>query len=250
MLAEPFGVAPGGAMFLLGERRFRDECTQTGVVGLVDQADELLVGDLQVVAQGPELIAHGTESPFDLASGHGRSIRRGRPPAGASGHDIGQSGVMARPLASLALVAILLGACGNDGEAGSACTELREPEDPASVQHVVGATGFVYQSNPPTSGPHVGIAAPAGVQDGPLQPAVQVRILEQGAALVQYDPAVVDSAQVEGFADLGAVVAPAADLPAPITVTAWTWKLTCSTIDEERIATFVEERPAGAPGAD
>lgn len=156
---------------------------------------------------------------------------------------------MSHLVAFLVLVAILVGACGDD-EAGSGCTELREPEDPASVQHVVGATGFEYQSYPPTSGPHVGIVAPTGVQDGPLQPAVQVRILEQGSALVQYDAAVVDRTAVEGFADLDAVVAPATDLPAPVTVTAWTWKLTCSSVDEARIARFIEIRPVGAPGAD
>ena len=157
---------------------------------------------------------------------------------------------MTRPVAFLVLVAIVLGACGDDDEAGSSCTELREPEDPASVQHVVGATGFQYQSYPPTSGPHVGIVAPTGVQDGPLLPAVQVRILEQGSALVQYDAAVVDRTAVEAFADPDTVVAPATDLPAPVTVTAWTWKLTCSSVDEERIARFIENRPAGAPGAD
>jgi hypothetical protein len=157
---------------------------------------------------------------------------------------------MSRPLASFVLVAILSGACGDDGGTASGCTELREPEDPASVQHVIGATGFEYQSYPPTSGPHVGVVAPVGMQDSPLQPAIQVRILEQGAALVQYDPEAIDGAQVEGFVDLGAVVSPGTDLPAPVVATAWTWKLTCSSVDEERIERFIEERPAGAPGAD
>ena len=157
---------------------------------------------------------------------------------------------MPRPLTWFVLAALLLGACGDDGGAGSGCTELREPEDPASVRHVIGDTGFEYRSYPPTSGPHFGVVAPSGVQDSPLQPAIQVRILERGSALVQYDPAVVDGTEVEGFVDLGAVVAPGDDLPAPVTVTAWTWKLTCASVDEERIERFIEERPADAPGAD
>lgn len=139
--------------------------------------------------------------------------------------------------------------CGGGGDA-SGCNELREPEDPASVQHVIGSVDFEYQTYPPTSGPHVGGAAPTGVFDSPLDLPIQVRILEQGLALLQYDIALFEATEVARFADVGAVVTPGEDLPAPVVVTAWTWKLSCDALDEDRIERFIEERPSGAPGAD
>ena len=79
---------------------------------------------------------------------------------------------------------------------------------------------------------------------------VQVRILEQGHALVQYDPGEIDADTVVGLADVGAVVAPGTDLPGPVVVTAWTWKLTCDDVDAERITRFIENRTNDAPGGD
>ena len=69
--------------------------------------------------------------------------------------------------------------------------------------------------------------------------------------MIQYD----DTLSEEEVLDLrnrgrrDIVVAPAfGDLPDHIVVTAWTWKLTCSAIDDERIQTFIETRPLDAPG--
>jgi hypothetical protein len=144
---------------------------------------------------------------------------------------------------------LLTASCG-DSDDGADCNELREPEDPASVQHVIGSIDFEYQTDPPTSGPHVGGAAPTGTFDAPLDLPIQVRILEQGGALLQYDPAVFAAAELAGFADVATVVTPGDDLPAPLVVTAWTWKLSCQTIDSTAIEAFVGERPLAAPGAD
>lgn len=157
-------------------------------------------------------------------------------------------------IAGLLAGSLMLAGCGDDSASSGAasCTELREPEDPLSVQHVVPTDEdtFTYLSDPPTSGPHVGAAAPTGVLDVPLDPAFQVTILEAGAALVQYDPNVIGLNELESWADEGAVVAPRYDLPAPVVVTAWTWKLTCDGVDEESIGTFVATRTDAAPGAD
>ena len=93
---------------------------------------------------------------------------------------------------------------------------------------------------------------PAGVVDSPIPTAVQVSILEAGRALVQWeegsDASVV--AELEGLAGPTVVVAPGSGLPAPIVVTAWTWKLTCRDLDLIAISDFAANRPADAPGHD
>jgi hypothetical protein len=155
---------------------------------------------------------------------------------------------MSRIAGGLAAAMLLLTGCGDDGTAG--CTELREPEDPASVQHVIGNGTFEFLSHPPTSGPHVGGESPTGVVETPLTEPVQVRILEAGVVLVQYEAGELDGDQAQRFASLGAVVAPAEDLPAPVVATAWTWKLTCDELDAPRIEQFVNERAVAAPRAD
>jgi len=71
--------------------------------------------------------------------------------------------------------------------------------------------------------------------------------------MIQYDESV-DAAAIETLADLVSgpvVLAPSgSDLPSPIVVTAWTWKLTCTAVDLERIDAFIAERPNDAPGVD
>ncbi len=154
-------------------------------------------------------------------------------------------------LASALACGLLLSSC--SGGSATGCTELREPEDPQSGLHVIDPAGLTYATDPPTSGPHAGGPAAAGIFHEPLLPAVQVRVLESGGAMIQYDESV-SSAEIDQLADLatGAVVlAPSdADLPSPVVITAWTWKLTCETVDAERIETFIADRPQGAPGAD
>ncbi len=140
---------------------------------------------------------------------------------------------MSRVLPSLVALSLIVGACGGD-ESGS-CREVREAEDPQSSRHLLSADGYRYLTDPPTSGPHIAGPVPAGVVTEPVAPPVQVRILESGGALVQYEPA---------------TLGPADELPAPVVATAWTWKLTCATVDIDRIERFVAERPSSAPGAD
>ena len=161
----------------------------------------------------------------------------------------------ARAGAALAvLLAVAAAACGGGGGGSAGCRELREGEDPLSIQHIVDPDGYRFLTEPPTSGPHIAGPTPEGVVDQPIANAIQVRILESGHAVVQYDPASVDDtgrAALAALADHGAVVAPGVDLPAPVVATAWTWKLTCQSADDlAAIERFVTERPADAPGAD
>ena len=153
--------------------------------------------------------------------------------------------------AVIALSQLALACSGSGGSAS--CVELREAEDPQSGLHVLSAEGVVYLTDPPTSGPHSSGASPAGVVDAPLAPPVQVRILEGAGAVVQYDIRVsdVDLAALRQIADDVIVVAPAAaELSAPVVVTAWTWKLTCDDANVERIERFAEERRVDSPGFD
>lgn len=151
--------------------------------------------------------------------------------------------------ALLVTVAISAAACGDDATAS--CVEVREPEDPLSIQHVLDPDGVVFRTDPPTSGPHLAGPPLAGLFDQPIAPAAQVRTLEAGGLVVQYDDAAVldDLRPLLDDEALRVAIAPA-ELPAPIVATAWTWKLTCDRPDAGRILEFAATRTADAPGAD
>jgi hypothetical protein len=160
-------------------------------------------------------------------------------------------------LAAVVALGVLSMACGD--ASSSACTELREPEDPQSGLHVIVPDGVTYATDPPTSGPHASGPPASGVFDGPLLQVMQVRVLESGGAMIQYDETISAEAVIAltGFvsspvavAGLIALAPAGSDLPGPIVATAWTWKLTCDVVDLERIETFIAERPRDAPGVD
>ena len=149
-------------------------------------------------------------------------------------------------------LSLLVVGCGGD-DAAETCVELREPEDQASGRHVLSEGTVEYQTEPPTSGPHIAGPTPTGVLDASVPPEIQVRLLESGGVMVQYDDAVV-GAELEQLRSIGTpsiVVAPAASqLPARIVATAWTWKLSCSAVDLRTLEAFAAERPVDAPGLD
>ncbi len=155
----------------------------------------------------------------------------------------------------MAATAVLAGACGDGSDGATGCSSpVREQLDPASLNHVIDPDTATFLTDPPTSGPHVAIPAPTGVLGDPLPPAIQVTVLEAGAALVQYrdqpDP---DREALESLTDNGAVVGPNPDLDRPIIATAWTWKLECGDASAESLVAlreFVTTKPADAPGAD
>lgn len=164
---------------------------------------------------------------------------------------VGNSGSMQLPpLAALGAVgALVLAACGANDSA--ACTETREPADPQSFSHVIDPDAVRYSTDPPTSGPHIAVEAPSGMLDSPIAAPIQVRILESGAALVQWEGLDRDAVAVlNGLAGPEVVVAPGRDLPAAIVATAWTWKLTCDALDVDALVAFAAERPLSAPGTD
>ena len=151
----------------------------------------------------------------------------------------------------LCAASLFVVACGGD-EAAS-CIELREPEDQASGQHVLTEGAVEYQTSPPTSGPHIAGPTPEGVLETPVAEEIQVRLLESGGVMVQYDDSVVGAEleQLRSIASPTIVVAPASsELPERIVATAWTWKLNCSAVDLVTLEEFAAGRTAAAPGLD
>ncbi|HAB57923.1 MAG: hypothetical protein CL433_10580 [Acidimicrobiaceae bacterium] len=157
-----------------------------------------------------------------------------------------------RVVAWACALSLLVVGCDGNG-AATTCVELREPEDQASGRHVLSGGTVEYQTDPPTSGPHIAGPTPAGVLDDGVPPEIQVRVLESGGVIVQYDESVVGTEleQLRSVGSLAIVVAPAAsELPARIIATAWTWKLSCSAVDLRTLEDFAAERSADAPGLD
>lgn len=104
---------------------------------------------------------------------------------------------------------------------------------------------IAYNSNPPTSGPHVGNIAPWGVSKEIIPDELQVHNLEDGGIMIQYNPdkiAKEDIQQIESMVRFHEhiIVAPRYDMDYPIAVTAWNVLLPLDQIEEEKIKAFVD----------
>lgn len=101
-----------------------------------------------------------------------------------------------------------------------------------------------YNSDPPTSGPHLSYLAPWGVHERPIPAQLQVHNLEDGGVLVQYGcecPELVARLRnlVERH-DRYVILAPYPGMASPIALTAWTRMDTLDAFDERRITRFIE----------
>lgn len=143
---------------------------------------------------------------------------------------------------------MLLAACGGEG-AAAICSPEERIIEPSSL-HVIGDTEVVYDSSPPTSGPHQVPAPTGGVRSEPLSEPLQVGALESGAVILQYQSDVAADAapDLDALAQAdGVLVAPAArsfDDGASVAFTAWGVRQLCSDVDADAAADFVE-RHAG-----
>lgn len=107
---------------------------------------------------------------------------------------------------------------------------------------------IVYNSEPPTSGPHLSYVARWGVHERPIPKELQVHNLEDGGVMVQYncpddDPACRDL--VEKLAQIvrrheHTVLAPYPGMSHKIALTAWTRIDKFDEFDERRITRFIE----------
>ncbi len=101
-----------------------------------------------------------------------------------------------------------------------------------------------YNSDPPTSGPHLPYIAPWGVHTRPIPPPLQVHNLEDGGVLVQYNcecPELVEKlrAIVRRY-DRHVILAPYPPMKSRIVLTAWTRLDAFEEPDEKRIVRFIE----------
>lgn len=125
---------------------------------------------------------------------------------------------------------------------------------------------FVYNSNPPTSGPHKEVFSDQFISPTPLPAYVQVHLLEHGNVLLQYSctcPDVVASLSSIAFAfdspliaptelqptvsevqtgeeaGKAVIVAPYTKMKARIALTAWTRLATLESVDKAKIDSFI-----------
>jgi hypothetical protein len=102
-----------------------------------------------------------------------------------------------------------------------------------------------YNSDPPTSGPHLPHIAPWGVHARPITKELQVHNLEDGGVVINYKPRCADQVQaglraiVERYAD-HVVLAPYPGLDRCIALTAWTRIEKLDELDERRVVRFIE----------
>ncbi len=126
---------------------------------------------------------------------------------------------------------------------------------------------FVYNSNPPTSGPHRELFTNAFISPIPIPKYVQVHLLEHGNVLLQYNCNCPDlaaalgsiamvydlhliptselqpsAADVQNGEDQGlaVIVAPYPNMKSRIALTAWTRLGTLSAIDKHKIVSFID----------
>ena len=104
---------------------------------------------------------------------------------------------------------------------------------------------IVYNSTPPTSGPHLGQIARWGVHTEPIPNELQVHNLEDGGVMVQYDCEDCDELvnQLAGVVrrhDELVILAPYPDMDSRIALTAWGRIDKFEEFDEARIATFID----------
>jgi hypothetical protein len=101
-----------------------------------------------------------------------------------------------------------------------------------------------YNSEPPTSGPHLPYVAPWGVHTRPIPNELQVHNLEDGGVMVQYNctcPELVD--KLRGIVtryDKYVVLAPYPNMTTRIALTAWTRLDGFEELDEKRIVRFID----------
>jgi hypothetical protein len=148
------------------------------------------------------------------------------------------------------LVTIVLAAClftaactGTSADSAGCGDPIREALDPQSGLHLLDPETIVYLSDPPTSGPHVGLVPQGGAQTEPLPRPSQVALLEAGGVMIQHGPLVdTERVMLEALAGGLVVVAPSNDLETDeIVATAWLHKLSCGAVDVEALQTFVDD---------
>ena len=102
-----------------------------------------------------------------------------------------------------------------------------------------------YNSNPPTSGPHVNNKAPWGVSKEILPKELQINNLEDGGVIIQYNPEKVTPEEITLLEKIvnqkreSIIVAPYYDMEYKIALTAWNRLLPLENVEEKQIDVFI-----------
>ena len=113
--------------------------------------------------------------------------------------------------------------------------------------HIAGITTAhaPYNTDPPTSGPHVNQVPPWGVATTPVPKEIQVHALEDAGVIISYDPNVAPAtlaqlqALVAGYAK-EVILTPAPGLSAPVIATAWGRLQRFPQYDEPALRRFID----------
>ena len=101
-----------------------------------------------------------------------------------------------------------------------------------------------YNSDPPTSGPHLPYIAPWGVHTRPIPLELQVHTLEDRGVVVQYNcecpDLVAKLKEIVDKYDRYVILAPYPSMKSRIALTAWTRIETLDDFDTRRITRFIE----------
>ena|SRR3989442_1463038 len=101
-----------------------------------------------------------------------------------------------------------------------------------------------YNTDPPTSGPHLPYIAPWGVHTTPIPRELQVHNLEDGGVLVQYNcecPELLAKLKaIVGRYDRQVILAPYPGMKSKIALTAWGRLDQLDELDEARITRFID----------
>jgi len=102
-----------------------------------------------------------------------------------------------------------------------------------------------YNSDPPTSGPHLSYLAPWGIHTEPIPKELQIHNLEDGGVVVQYNcptpcPDLADKLKaIVNRYDRQVILAPYPGMKTRIALTAWTRLEAFDDFDEARIVKFI-----------
>ena len=102
-----------------------------------------------------------------------------------------------------------------------------------------------YNSDPPTSGPHINLVPAWGIHDQPIDKEFQLHALEDGGVVINYKPGIDQAtldklkALTESYSDKVDLI-PYPNLSNPIVLTAWTRIQRFDTFDETALRRFID----------
>ncbi len=144
-------------------------------------------------------------------------------------------------IAAVVVIAVIVGYFAYQASPGQPGEKLADQGN----RHIAaeGEPHEAYNSDPPTSGPHLPYIAPWGVHTRPIPPELQVHNLEDGGVLVQYNcecPELAD--KLRGIVrqyERQVILAPYPTMKSKIALTAWTRLETLDDFDAQKITRFI-----------